>query len=104
MTFRTNPGRASLLKNLPVIYNVQTDGRQQLCELSPRLRASLAEAAGSHAHRAAEHLDPLAVGDQVRYIQSGNGNGLIVELSPRRNQFSRRSAVPMPTARGRMSR
>lgn len=80
------------------IYTVQVDGKQDLCELSPRLRTSLAMAAGSHAHRAAAHLDPVAVGDQVRYIKSGEGNGLIVELYPRRNHFSRRSAVPMPTA------
>jgi ribosome biogenesis GTPase len=89
----------TITKKSTGIYSVQTDGRLQLCELSPRLRASLAAAAGSHAHRAAEHLDPVAVGDKVRCIQSGNGNGLIVELYPRRSQFSRRSAVPMPTAR-----
>ena len=88
-----------IIKKSTGIYTVQTDGRQQLCELSPRLRTSLAAAAGGHAHRAAEHLDPLVVGDQVRCIQSGNGSGLIVELYPRRSQFSRRSAVPMPTAR-----
>lgn len=88
-----------VIKKTTGIYTVQTDGRFQLCELSPRLRTSLAVEAGSHAHRAARHLDPIAVGDQVRCIQAGNGNGLIVELYPRRNQFSRRSAVPMPSAR-----
>lgn len=88
-----------VIKKSTGIYTVQSDGRQQLCELSPRLRASMAAAISRHAQRAAEHLDPLAVGDQVRYIQSGTGSGLIVELFPRRNQFSRRSAVPMPTAR-----
>jgi len=89
----------TVIKKTTGIYTVQTDGRYQLCELSPRLRTLLAAEAGSRAHRAAAHLDPIAVGDQVRCLQSGNGNGLIVELYPRRNHFSRRSAVPMPTAR-----
>jgi ribosome biogenesis GTPase len=80
-------------------YTVQVDGHMLLCDLSPRLRASMVSALGSHAHRAAEHLDPLVVGDQVRCIHAGDGNGLIVEQFPRRNQFSRRSAVPMPSAR-----
>jgi len=96
---QSNSWAGIVTKKTTGIYTVQTDGRMQLCELSPRLRTSLAAAAGSHAHRAAAHLDPIAVGDQVRCIQSGNGNGLIVELYPRRNQFSRRSAVPMPSAR-----
>jgi ribosome biogenesis GTPase len=95
---QSNSWAGIVTKKTTGIYTVQTDGRMQLCELSPRLRASMAAAAGSHAHRAAVHLDPIAVGDQVRCIQSGNGNGLIVELYPRRNQFSRRSAVPMPSA------
>ena len=89
----------TVIKKSTGIYNIQSNGQHQLCELSPRLRGSLAIAAGRHAQRAAEHLDPLVVGDQVRYIQSGGGNGLIVEIYPRRNQFSRRSAIPMPTAR-----
>jgi ribosome biogenesis GTPase len=88
-----------VIKKSTGIYTVQTDGRQQLCELSPRLRASMAAAISRYTQRAAEHLDPLTVGDQVRYILSGSGMGLVVELFPRRNQFSRRSAVPMPTAR-----
>lgn len=88
-----------VIRKSTAIYTVQTDGRQQLCELSPRLRGSMAAAISRYTQRAAEHLDPLVVGDQVRFIQSGGGTGLIVELFPRRNQFSRRSAVPMPTAR-----
>jgi ribosome biogenesis GTPase len=41
-------------------------------------------------------MDPLAVGDEVRYIQADDGKGLIVELLPRRNKLTRRSAVPKP--------
>jgi ribosome biogenesis GTPase len=47
-----------------------------------------------------EHMDPLAVGDEVRYIQAEDGKGLIVELLPRRNKLTRRSAVPKPLHHG----
>ena len=40
----------------------------------------------------------LTVGDQVRFIETSPGNGNIVDTLPRRNQLSRRSAVPMPGA------
>jgi len=81
------------------IYTIHAAGRILTCVLSARLRGSLVEAAGSHGHHAAEHLDPLVVGDQVRFIEGQGGMGLIVEILPRRNQFSRRSAISMPTAR-----
>ena len=42
--------------------------------------------------------DPIAIGDVVRWIEIGSGAGQIVEVLPRRNQLTRRSAVPMPTA------
>ena len=80
------------------LYTIQSAGQMLLCELSPRLRATLSAGHGG-LHHAAAHLDPLVVGDEVRFIPSPGSNGLIIELLPRRNQFSRRSAVPMPTAR-----
>lgn len=89
-------------------YLVHTDGRTLSCELSTRLRKKLiyptADPASLH-HRvqkvvALEHMDPLAVGDEVRYILVDSGKGLIVELLPRRNKLTRRSAVPKPLAHG----
>jgi ribosome biogenesis GTPase len=62
-------------------YAVQTNGQVTHCNLAPRLRA--------------RHIDTVVVGDLVRY-QPASGN--IIEVLPRRNQVSRRSAVPMPTA------
>src|SRR5512140_1815678 len=44
------------------------------------------------------HTDPVAIGDRVRWIESGPDTGQIIEVLPRRNQLARRSAVPMPTA------
>jgi ribosome biogenesis GTPase len=45
-------------------------------------------------------MDPIAVGDNVRYILSEDGKGLIIELLPRQNKLTRRSAVPKPLHHG----
>jgi ribosome biogenesis GTPase len=89
-------------------YIVHTEGRALLCELSNRIRKQLIYPTadpGSLHHRVQkvvelEHMDPLAVGDEVRYILAEGGKGLIVELLPRRNKLTRRSAVPKPLAHG----
>ncbi len=87
-------------------YLVHTDGQALPCELSPRLRKKLIYPTadpGSLHHRVQkvveiEHVDPLAVGDEVRCILAEENKGLIVELLPRRNKLTRKSAVPMPSA------
>jgi ribosome biogenesis GTPase len=89
-------------------YIVHSDGRALLCELSNRIRKQLIYPTadpGSLHHRVQkvvelEHVDPLAVGDEVRYIQAEEGKGLIIELLPRRNKLTRRSAVPKPLHHG----
>ncbi len=89
-------------------YTIHTGGRAVVCELSNRIRKQLIYPTadpGSLHHRVQkvvelEHMDPLAVGDEVRYIQAEGGKGLIVELLPRRNKLTRRSAVPKPLHHG----
>ncbi len=89
-------------------YIVHTDGRALPCELSNRIRKQLIYPTadpGSLHHRVQkvvelEHMDPIAVGDHVRYIQAEDGKGLIVELLPRNNKLTRRSAVPKPLHHG----
>jgi ribosome biogenesis GTPase len=85
-------------------YTVHTNGQAVLCELSNRMRKQLiyptADPGNVH-HRVQkvvelEHMDPLAVGDAVRYIRTEDGRGMIIELLPRRNKLTRRSAVPKP--------
>src|SRR5512147_798345 len=34
-------------------------------------------------------VDPVAIGDVVRFIDAGDGSGLITEILPRRNKLSR---------------
>ncbi len=89
-------------------YTVHNDGQVVLCELSNRMRKQLIYPIADPAslpHRVQkvielEHTDPLAVGDVVRYIQAEDGKGLIVDLLPRRNKLTRRSAVPKPLHHG----
>jgi ribosome biogenesis GTPase len=89
-------------------YVVHTEGRVLTCELSNRIRKQLIYPTadpGSLHHRVQkvvelEHTDPLAVGDEVRYILAEDGRGLIIELLPRRNKLTRRSAVPKPLHHG----
>lgn len=89
-------------------YTVHTNGQAVVCELSNRMRKQLIYPTadpGSLHHRVQkvvelEHMDPLAVGDEVRYIEADDGKGLIVELLARRNKLTRRSAVPKPLHHG----
>jgi ribosome biogenesis GTPase len=89
-------------------YTVHRDGKVVLCELSNRIRKQLIYPTadpGSLHHRVQkvvelEHMDPLAVGDEVRYILAEDSKGLIVELLPRHNKLTRRSAVPKPLSHG----
>jgi ribosome biogenesis GTPase len=87
-------------------YSVLTGEEMVPCELSPRLRKQLIyPTADPNSLRRVvrevkqiEHVDPVAIGDRVRYIDAQNGRGLIVEILPRQNKFTRRTAVPMPGA------
>ena len=64
-------------------YDVRLDGRILTCTLAARLRGP---------------VDPISVGDRVRLAELPGAGTEITAILPRRNKFSRRSAVPMPTA------
>jgi ribosome biogenesis GTPase / thiamine phosphate phosphatase len=44
--------------------------------------------------REISHVDPVAIGDHVRYVDAGNGQGRIVEVLPRESKLSRPAPVP----------
>ena len=44
--------------------------------------------------REINHVDPVAIGDRVRYVDAGNGRGMIVETLPRSSKLSRPAPVP----------
>ena len=89
-------------------YVVHVQGTHQVitCELSPRLHKQLIYPTADpnslrHVVREVKEvkvIDPVAVGDQVQFVDTGRGAGLIIEVLPRKSKFVRRSAVPMPTA------
>ncbi|MBN2146934.1 MAG: ribosome small subunit-dependent GTPase A [Anaerolineales bacterium] len=87
-------------------YLVHTDGKVIPCSISNRLRKRLIyPTADPHSLRPVvqkvkeiEHVDPLAIGDEVRYVDAQDGSGMIIEILPRRNKLARQTAVPMPGA------
>lgn len=74
------------------------------CSISSHLRKELVypTAAPSSVRRRVrqvkelDHGNPLAVGDGVRFVETGRGSGMIVEVLPRRSQLSRRMAGSNP--------
>jgi len=84
------------------IYHVRTNERVIPCAISPRLRKQLVypiadPSSLSHIVRDVKILDkvdPLAVGDWVRFVDAHDGSGLITEVLPRRNRLARRDPYP----------
>jgi ribosome biogenesis GTPase len=87
-------------------YHVLTGEQMIACALSSRLRKNLIYPTADpssvrHNVRAVKeikHVDPIAIGDQVRFIRASDGTGLITEILPRRNYLARATATPMPGA------
>ena len=85
-------------------YLVQADGKSIPCAISSRLRKTLiypTAAPTSLHHRVQrvddiEVVDPIAVGDQVAFIDAGDGTGIIHDVLPRKTQLSRRAAGDIP--------
>ena len=87
-------------------YGVESEGRMIACSLSARLFYQLEQKVEQayrtrrkeRAYLDSRRADLAVVGDQVDFIEVEEGRGLIISILPRRNQLSRRSAVPMPSA------
>lgn len=83
-------------------YTVRTRSGELICSLSSRIHKELiyptADPASRRprvqAVREIEHADPVALGDRVRYVQAGEGRGMILEVLPRRSKLSRPAPVP----------
>lgn len=85
-------------------YGVRVDGRTIDCEITSRLRKQLEypiAAPTSRRHRVLDvHeirvVDPIAVGDVVRFLPGGPDDGIITQVLPRRNQIARQDPGPRP--------
>ena len=83
-------------------YSVHSDGREIACALSSRLHKQLiyptADPSSLRRHvqrvREIDQVDPVAIGDVVRFVDAGEGRGMITEILPRRNKLSRPATTP----------
>ena len=83
-------------------YTVHSDGREIDCTLSSLIRKQLIFPTADptslrHAVREVreiEHVDPVAIGDRVRFVDAGPGVGMIVEILQRTSKLSRPAPVP----------
>ena len=83
-------------------YTVHSGGREIDCTLSSLLHKQLIFPTADptslrHAVqevREIEHVDPVAIGDRVRFVEAGNGRGMVVEILPRSSKLSRPAPVP----------
>ena len=93
-------GKGTVYKKLQGYYCVNAGGRSLLCTISSTLRKNLEYPVAApwslrprvvavHKIRA---VDPVAIGDIVRFTDSGDDTGMIVEVLPRRNSLVRRAA------------
>jgi ribosome biogenesis GTPase len=44
--------------------------------------------------RELDHVDPIAIGDRIRYVDAGQNRGMITEVLPRLSKLSRPATVP----------
>lgn len=78
-------------------YTVHHNGRELDCTLSSLIHKNLIYSTAdptSMRTRVQEvqevaHVDPIAIGDRVRYVDAGPGRGMITEVLPRLSTFSR---------------
>ena len=78
------------------------NGREIDCSLSSIIRKQLIYPIAdptSMRHRVMEvreieHVDPVAIGDRVRFTDAGDGHGVITKILPRQTKLSRPAAVP----------
>jgi ribosome biogenesis GTPase / thiamine phosphate phosphatase len=85
-------------------YTVQANGRDIDCVLSSLIHKQLIYPTAdptSLRHRVQDvreidHVDPISIGDHVRYVEAGQNHGMITEILPRLSTLSRLAAVPDP--------
>ena len=83
-------------------YAVHANGRELDCSLSSLIHKNLVYSTADPTSmptrvqevREVEHVDPIAIGDRVRFMDAGESRGQITEVLPRLSCFSRTAAVP----------
>ncbi len=101
-TNTTEDGQGVVFRKTLGHYIVRANGREIDCVLSSLLRKQLiypTAAPTSLRHRVravreVEYIDPVAIGDRVRFIDAGDGTGMINAVLSRRSVLSRPAPVP----------
>lgn len=83
-------------------YTVHTNGRDIECTLSSLLHKQLIYSTADptslrptlQAVRTLDQVDPIAIGDRVRFTDAGQERGMITEVLPRLSKLSRPAPVP----------
>ena len=83
-------------------YTVHVNGRELDCVLSSLLHKQLIYPTAAPTSlrrrvqevREIEHVDPIAIGDRVRFTDAGGERGMITKILPRASKLSRPAAVP----------
>jgi ribosome biogenesis GTPase len=82
-------------------YTVHANGRELDCTLSSLIHKNLIYSTANPTSmrtrvqevKEVEHVDPIAIGDRVRFVDAGQDRGLITEVLPRLSTFSRPAAT-----------
>jgi ribosome biogenesis GTPase len=82
-------------------YTVHADGREIDCVLSSLIHKQLIYPTADptslrpvvQAVHEIEHVDPVAIGDRVRFVGAGQSRGMITEVLPRLSKLSRPATV-----------
>jgi len=82
-------------------YTVRSNGREIECTLSSLIHKQLIYSTADPTSmrktlqdvREIEHVDPIAIGDRVRYVDAGGSRGVITEILPRHSKLSRPSSL-----------
>lgn len=91
----------TVFKKLQGHYDVYTDGETITCSISNRLRKYLQYPTSDPASgmlrgvqkvHGIRMVDPVAIGDVVRFVTMDDGSGHIKEIVPRRNKLIRQAA------------
>jgi ribosome biogenesis GTPase / thiamine phosphate phosphatase len=90
-------GQGTVYRKSTGHYQVYTGESTVSCDISPRLRKTLVYPIADPNSRPAvvdtvkdiDTVDPVAVGDEVAFVDNQDGTGLIVKVLPRRSQLSR---------------
>ncbi len=85
-------------------YFLRTDDGEVVCSMSSTLRKELvypnADPSSRHPTvdkvRDIRQVDPVAINDEVLFIDAGDGTGMITGVLPRKNKFNRKAFGKMP--------